>query len=122
MKEFIGRFNFPILVVNENVELADANEKALEFAGKTSDEIVGQRGGEFLECIHSALPGGCGRTIHCKACTIRNSVRATYETGQPLINVDSYQQVMTEDGLKNVHLKISTAKALDSVLLKIVAV
>jgi hypothetical protein len=48
-------------------------------------------------------------------------VTATHETGKALIDVDSYQEIMTEDGLKTVHLKISTVKRADSVLLKIVA-
>ena len=122
LKEFIGRFNFPIMVVNADVELTGANAQALELVGRTAAAAEGHRGGELLECIHSVHQGGCGRSVHCKACTIRNSVRETYETGAPMIDVESYQQVMTDDGLKKVQFRISTAKVSDSVLLKIVAV
>lgn len=108
------------MLVGPDVEVLEANERALEFAGKDSEEVAGHYGGEVLECIHAALPGGCGKTVHCEACTIRMSVKKTYETGQSLLDVDSYQQVMTKDGLKTVHLKISTAKSADAVLLKIV--
>ena len=121
LREYIGKFEFPIILVNSNVELIEANQRALEFFGKERDEIEGQLGGEVMECIHARRPGGCGKTVHCKACAIRNSVKATHETGRPLIDVESYQEIMTEDGLKRVHLRISTAKTADSVLLKIVA-
>ncbi len=120
LKEFINEFGFPVVLVNSNVELIDANQEALRFVGKDLDQIKGQLGGEVLECIYAAEPGGCGNTVCCKACTIRNSVNSTHHTGKPLVDVDAYQDIMTKDGLRRVHLKISTVKSADSVLLKIV--
>ncbi len=121
LKEFIRKFDFPIVLVNSNVELIDANLGALELVGKEFHEVEGRLGGDVLECIHATRPGGCGQTVHCKGCAIRIAVRTTLETGRPLIDVDSFQDVMTENGLERMHLKLSTAKRSDTVLLKIVA-
>ena len=65
--------------------------------------------------VEAALPARHAAVVH------RAAVAPAHETGRPLIDVDSYQEIMTEDGLKKVLLKISTAKNADSVLLKIVA-
>ncbi len=121
MKEFVGRFEFPVILVGPGTELLEANHEALRLVRKGLEEVRDQLAGEVLECIYAKHPGGCGRHVHCKACAVRNSVTATHETGKALIDVDSYQEIMTEDGLKTVHLKISTVKRADSVLLKIVA-
>ena len=121
LKKYIGKFDFPVIVVGPDAELIEANSEALKLVGKERQEVQGQLAGEVLECIYSKHPGGCGKQVHCKACAIRNSVTDTYRTGRPLIDVDSYQEVMTKDGLKTVHLKISTVKKSGSVLLKIVA-
>jgi hypothetical protein len=58
LKDFIGKFEFPIILVSSNVELIEANQKALEFFGKEFDETEGQLAGEVLECIHARRPGG----------------------------------------------------------------
>ena len=121
LSEFIGRFEFPVIVVGPDTELIEANSGALRLVDKKRREVRGQLAGEVLECIYAKKPGGCGQQVHCKACAIRNSVTATHRTGRPLIDVDAYQEVMTKDGLKRVHLKVSTAKRSGSVLLKIVA-
>ncbi len=121
LRTFIGRFGFPVVVVGPDAELIEANSEVLRLVGKARREVRGQLAGEVLECIYARKPGGCGQQVHCKACAIRNSVTATHRTGKPLIDVDSYQEVMTKDGLKTVHLRISTAKRSGSVLLKIVA-
>jgi hypothetical protein len=121
LSEFIAKFKFPVIVVGPDAELIEANRRAGRMLGKDPSAIRGQLAGEVLECIYACQPGGCGRHVHCKACAIRNSVTDTHRTGTPLVDVDSYQEIMTKDGLKRVHLKITTVKRADSVLLKIVA-
>ena len=120
VKEYIEGFGFPIFLVNSNVELEQANEGACAFAGKEFSEIEGRLGGNVIECVYSKHPGGCGKTVHCEACTIRNSVTRTYRTGEPVVDAVSYQEVLTDDGPRKIPLRISTVKNANSVLLKIV--
>jgi hypothetical protein len=119
--ELVEGFEFPLLLVNWNVELVEANNELRNWVKKELAAIKGRLGGDVLGCIHSSEPGGCGRTADCARCQIRNSVTRTYFTGEPLTDVDSHQEMMTECGPRTIHLKISTAKFLNSVLLKIVA-
>ncbi|MHA1672560.1 MAG: hypothetical protein ACTSYI_02945, partial [Promethearchaeota archaeon] len=70
------------------------------------------------QCVYSDLPGGCGKTIHCTGCTIRNSAEKTYETGQSLTNIKAYQILKTPTGPKHKIILISTEKVGDLVLLQ----
>ena len=120
LKEYIERFAFPIVVVNSNVELIEANPGAVRFVGKDVAQIEGKLGGDVIECVHASQAHGCGRTVHCKACTIRNSVTRTYQTGVPVIDALAYQEIATKNGPEKIRLKVSTVKVSDSVLLKMV--
>jgi len=120
LREFINRFEFPILVVNSNVEATQANDKALDLLGKHSTDVGGALAGNIMECAHARLPGGCGRTVHCKGCAIRNSVTETYKTGKLLIDVDAYQDIRTPKGTRRTLFKVSTVKQSESVLLRII--
>jgi hypothetical protein len=107
-------------VVGPNSELQEANKRACAMVGKDHSEITGRLAGQVMECVYARHPGGCGQSVHCEACTIRRSVTRTHRTGEPVIDVESYQEIVTNDGPKRVLLRISTAKSQDSVLLKIV--
>lgn len=102
--------------------MLEANDSALAALGKTRESTVGLRGGEIIECANSRLPGGCGRTVHCVACTLRNSVRETYETGQGVSRVPAWIGLHGEaDEIARTRLRllISTEKAGDVVLLRL---
>lgn len=120
LADFIGQFDFPVLVLDPSGVAVEANERAQEFVHKSAFEILGQLKGDILECAHARLPQGCGRTIHCEACTIRSSVLETYRSGRPLADVDAYQDLETPEGTRRVPLKISTVRRGDCVLMKIV--
>ena len=49
--------------------------------------IVGFLSGEVMECVYARLPEGCGQTNHCFACTVRNTVMAAIESGEPQVHV-----------------------------------
>jgi len=72
----IDTFNaipFPVLVVDDDVHILFWNSAALRLIG--NEEMLQQRGGEALHCIHSKdVDEGCGRGPYCKTCVVRNSV------------------------------------------------
>jgi PAS domain-containing protein len=90
LDEFLNRLAVPVVVVNAQGEVSLANQRALKMLGKSLDRVKGFKGGEAMECAHARLPGGCGNTVHCQACTIRNSVMETFETGRSLQRVPAY--------------------------------
>jgi PAS domain-containing protein len=85
--QYLERFEFPVLMVEGDVRLVALNRPAEALLGRPTAELVGLLGGEALECSHARLPEGCGRTVHCSTCTIRNSVTATHRTGKPSTRV-----------------------------------
>ena len=56
-----------------------------------------------MACSRSRLPGGCGKTVHCRDCAIRNTVASVAKSGRPMKDVRGYLQT---DG-RRVSLKLS---------------
>jgi PAS domain-containing protein len=72
---------FPILVVDDDIRILFCNSAALKLLG--SEEVLQQRGGEVLNCIHSAdKEQGCGHGPQCKTCVLRNSVNEASHGGK----------------------------------------
>lgn len=103
-EQYVARFDFAVVLVEGEGRVVAANPAAGAFLGRAPREAVGLLGGEAMECAHARLPGGCGKTVHCAACAIRNSVTHTHRTGRPLARVPA--TLRREDRLH--HLLVST--------------
>jgi len=119
LQEFLDRLEAPILLVESGPRVLTANKRARELLGKELSEIKGHRGGEVIECMYANLPGGCGEQLHCKACTIRNTVLETFETGNSFLHVKAFPDIQVGQDIKTLSLEISTEKVADVVLLRI---
>lgn len=109
--EYLDRFDFPVIVVNEDCRILAANQEMANIIGRGERETQGLLTGEAVECVYSRMEGGCGNTIHCKTCTIRNSVSHTLETGESLHRVECY----VEKGNERIPFFITTVKLEKSV-------
>jgi hypothetical protein len=118
---FLDRLAAPVLVVDDNARIVAANEKACTLLGKMVDEIVGTLSGCAIECVHARQDGGCGKTVHCKSCTIRITVRDTYTTGKSHYDVPAYPDSSLGTRDKPICFLISSIKVADYVVVKIVA-
>ena len=100
-------------------EVCSLNDRAAEMVGKNIGQAKGLQGGDVFECKYAKLPGGCGKTIHCSGCTIRNTVTDTLQTGnshsQVPATLNTYQQGESVD----VEFLISTEKVNNVVFLKV---
>ena len=74
---YLDQFDAPVLIIDGQGRVAAANGAALELLNKPYQRVQGMLGGEAMECAWARLPGGCGQTIHCASCTIRNLVMET---------------------------------------------
>ncbi|MCG8635086.1 MAG: PAS domain S-box protein [Desulfobacterales bacterium] len=71
-----------IVIVDRDARLTGTSRHAERMAGDFTGQLMGQRFGEFLRCIHHLdSPGGCGKGPACGQCSIRQAVRKTFETG-----------------------------------------
>ena len=118
-QSFLDRIPAPILLVNSDGMVLTANKFACKRLHKKLPQIRQSLGGDVLECAWARLPEGCGRTEHCQACVIRNSVLQTHQTGRPINRRRAYQVVHTRHGDRKVWLLISTQKIKDVVFLRI---
>ena len=80
----------PVILVNKDVRIHDVSFEAVRFIGRPLDPILGILAGGTQGCTHAGQPGGCGRTVWCSGCAIRNAVRTTYETGERSTGVSLY--------------------------------
>jgi len=84
---YLARFTFPVVLVDADARLVAVNRPACDLLGREPRDVIGLLGGEALECARARLPGGCGRTVHCPTCTIRNTVTRTRQTGEAMSRV-----------------------------------
>jgi transcriptional regulator with PAS, ATPase and Fis domain len=87
LDEYLDEFEKPILIVNKEGRIAALNKNAAARLGRPQKKIVGLLGGEAIECNFSRLPEGCGKTVHCETCTLRQTIIETLTTGKTLQNV-----------------------------------
>ena len=108
LDEFLNKFEAPVLIVDEEGRIVAANEMAetITGRGKSSRDLIGLLGGEVMECVYARLPEGCGRTEHCVACSIRNTVMASMESGEPQVRVP----VKLQRKERETRMTISTTK------------
>lgn len=117
MGDFLDSLLAPVFVVDSNGSIVTANALARKTVSKEPSQIEGRPGGDVFECQYARQPGGCGYTIHCRSCVIRNTVMETHQTGLPCVRVAACQDLDTFQGPRRIRFFISTEKLGDTVLL-----
>ena len=116
LQEFLDGLNEPVVLVNGDGRVMSANNDAQSLLGKSIDKINGFKGGEVFECEYSCLPEGCGNTVHCAGCTIRNTVMDTFDTGKGHVRESAYLNHNTKG---RIDYLISTEKVGEYAFLRI---
>ncbi len=119
LKEYLNEFSEPVLVLDKYSLVITTNNAGERVLGKNVPELTGYLGGDVLGCLHAKEPGGCGATLHCLSCVIRNTVKDTYQTGCEHQNVPACMDIDTISGPRKKSYNISTEKVDDLVLLKL---
>lgn len=109
----------PVFVIDADGIMKAANQSGLNMLGKDPAEIENELGGDAFECSYAGIDGGCGNTVHCKTCAIRNIVMDTLSTGEGLKNVPAFQSISTSNGARIIKFHISTEKVEERILLRI---
>ncbi len=109
----------PVAAVGPGGTLGAVNERACNLLGTTPSGALGLPGGDVFECENSRLPGGCGRSIHCSGCAIRNAVMDTLDTGNPHVRIPAPLTRSTDAGCRDFDLLISTSMEGGVVFLRI---
>jgi hypothetical protein len=118
-QEFLDSLPFPVFVLNTEHLLVSANRYARAMTTMEFDETSPALGGEVFQCAHAVKPGGCGRTVHCKTCTIRNCVIETATTGKAMRHVEAYMDLGDVTGAMHMRFVVTTEKVGETVMLTV---
>lgn len=118
--EYLDGIPIPIVLVDEDVAIRGANRPAKTFLLKDPDKALGRLCGDVFECVNACLPGGCGETVHCTSCAIRNAATDTYQTGREHLDIPAVFRRNHAGEPKEATVLISTWKAGGVVLLRVV--
>jgi PAS domain-containing protein len=119
LSDFLDSLFVPVAVVNETGKIKMANRQARDLLKKNLPEIEGQPSGDVFECVNSGLPGGCGNTIHCSGCAIRNAVMDTFQSGKSQVTTPAYFNRRDPDDVHKIGMLISTEKVGPLVMLRV---
>jgi len=119
IKDILDQFSKPVFLLNSDGRVVCGNNAGLSLLKKSLDEIGGKLGGEAFSCKYADLPGGCGNTIHCKTCTIRNTVMDTLESGKSNIGIPAYPDLHHITKENRIRFLITTERVGKAVLLRI---
>ncbi len=94
-----------VLVLNYQRQIVLANDRLLEHLQlRDFEQVLGQRPGELLNCIHAfETPGGCGTTRFCRYC---GAVRAILRAQQGKVDVEECRII--QDNGKALDLRVWT--------------
>ena len=88
IEELINALPYIAAILNQNREIVFSNKALLELIGiENMAELLGQRPGEALNCIHSeTMDAGCGTSESCQVCGAINAVLECQETAEKVTN------------------------------------
>jgi len=122
LQQHLDRVNVPVLVIElhagKYLITRAVNRKACDWLGKEPRELIQHLSGNVIECAYARLTEGCGNTLFCAACAIKQSVVGTAETGTPRVKVAFRLWQGDPDKPSLSELSITTMKAGRMVLLK----
>lgn len=119
MRQFLQSLQVPLMVVTGEGRVVDVNDPGSTLVGQERSEILGLLSGDVFQCVNASLPGGCGKTVHCSGCTLRNTIEETYRTGESLMRVPATLDVRRGAGHEEADFFVSTAKVGDRVVLRV---
>ncbi len=96
LSDYLDQFEEPIVLFNDDARVIAFNLSYSRAYLEDGEKPRGLLGGEFLECANARLPEGCGCTIHCRDCAIRNTLETTLRTGQPQKDVPAYLKTQVQ--------------------------
>ena len=110
LKKFLDMLDAPVILVDNDVNVLEANSLAIALVKKPIEKTRKHPCGNVLECVNAILPGGCGKTPSCPDCTIRASVNETFKNGTQITRRPGIITRKNGDSEEVIHFFVSTRK------------
>ena len=107
LRTILDAFPSPVLIIDHDLHIVDANQAALEFVEKRSDITNSILCGNLLKCVHALnSDGGCGTTDNCPDCVIRYTV-GEIMNGNKTFRRLSKMKIVQQNIARQVYLLVS---------------
>ena len=82
LSSFLESLDLPAAFINHDLSVRISNDSLSKMVNTLTDDLLGVRIGEALECAYAKEHGGCGKTHICFQCGVRRMVDLTRITGE----------------------------------------
>lgn len=80
IRNFLDSVPVFICILNSYRQIVFTNKNFQEYLNKTTDDVLGKRPGEAVNCIHSSTGrGGCGTSDFCRNCGALHAILGSYK-------------------------------------------
>ncbi|MDD5439757.1 MAG: ATP-binding protein [Candidatus Omnitrophica bacterium] len=79
-----------MLLIDQQGGIKRVNNAVRSWVGKDLSLLADAQPGSALGCIHAlADPAGCGHTLNCRSCAIRNAFESVIRSGKPVHGIEA---------------------------------
>ncbi|MCG8696744.1 MAG: PAS domain S-box protein [Bacteroidales bacterium] len=98
-----------MFLLNEKLEIIKINAAGRKFSVRNINELTGKLPGDVFKCINATnSTNGCGGSPECGNCTIRKTIKQTFETKDPQHKILKKLVAKIEEEIQEYSLLIST--------------
>ena len=109
LRNIIDAIPSAIFIVNNELQVIDANKVASKICNADSKKILKKLCGEVIHCLHEKeSKEGCGTTEFCPDCVIRNSVNKAIN-GKTISKQKYKMKLQKGEKVERVYMLISSA-------------
>lgn len=108
LKNIFNTFPSPLFVVDADVRIAHYNTAASALMNIDGSDVILERSGDILGCVHAQSSNGCGTDALCKDCVIRNAVQEALG-GTKVFRSKTRIKIQSNKGEQEFHYLITTA-------------
>ena len=90
LSRHLDRHLEPVIIVDPDCRIIGINRAMASILGKPKEQLLGLLTGELIGCKYAQLKQGCGKTIHCNTCTIRQTVNTSLSKDTDVLDAPAY--------------------------------
>lgn len=108
LETIIDSIPYSICILNKELVVKYANKSFFDMVGEINNEHLNKSIGDYIFCINSFLsPKGCGHSLKCKSCKLRNAINDTIKRWIPSEAIETKNTILKEKKYEDKWYKIN---------------